>query len=140
VSINKYTSITFAIPLSQVSSTRSTQNKKFQGNSNIAKDFSAYMRSCPCGLTKDEVQFLHCENQVLLVGGKCQNPLADGSDGVCGKALGAHPSSQGNFNYKTVLSFNYRSGTNMLLLVFLFRKRGGFTETDRGFTETSSRG
>jgi hypothetical protein len=50
------------------------------GNSNIAKHFSAYMMSCPCGLTKDEVKFLHCENQgVLLVGGKCRNPLADGS-------------------------------------------------------------
>jgi hypothetical protein len=98
------------------------------------------MMSCPCGLTKEEVLEVAEKHGVPLIGGKCQNPLADGSDGVCGKALGAHPSSQGNFNYKTVLSFNYRSGTNMLLLVFLFRKRGGFTETDRGFTETSSRG
>ena len=54
--------------------------------------------SCPCGLTQDGVRFLHSENQVLLVGGKCQNPFADGSDGICGKALGAHPLAQGNVN------------------------------------------
>jgi len=29
-----------------------------------------------------------------LVGGKCQNPSADGSDEICGKALGAHPVAQ----------------------------------------------
>ena len=53
--------------------------------------------SCPCGLTQDGVRFLHSENQVLLVGGKCQNSFADGSDGICGKALGAHPLVQGNY-------------------------------------------
>ena len=41
--------------------------------------------SCPsCGLTKAEVLFLHTENQVLLVGGNCQNVVADG---ICGKPL-----------------------------------------------------
>ena len=43
------------------------------------------LMSCPCGLNKDEVRFLHSENQVLLVGGICQNPFADGSEGICGK-------------------------------------------------------
>jgi hypothetical protein len=51
--------------------------------------------SCPCGLTKEEVIDLDRRDRVHLIGGKCQNPLADGSDGVCGKALGAHTSSQG---------------------------------------------
>ena len=61
--------------------------------------------SCPCGLTQDNVKFLHIENQVRLVGGKCQNPFTDGSDGICGKALGAHPLvAQGsNVNYISVL-------------------------------------
>jgi hypothetical protein len=64
------------------------------------------MSSCPCGLTKDDVKFLHSENQVLLVGGKCQNPYIDGSDGICGKALGAHPLVvQGNVNYISVLCY-----------------------------------
>eukprot|EP01036_Dinobryon_divergens_P032182 gene32182-41722_t len=51
--------------------------------------------SCPCGLNKEEVRFLHSENQVLLVGGICQNPFADGSERICGKTLGAHPLAQG---------------------------------------------
>ena len=51
---------------------------------------------CPCGLNKDGVRFLHSENQVLLVGGICQNPFADGSEGICGKTLGAHPLAQGD--------------------------------------------
>jgi hypothetical protein len=50
---------------------------------------------CPCGLTKEDVIVVAEKLGVPLIGGKCQNPLADGSDGVCGKALGAHPSSQG---------------------------------------------
>jgi hypothetical protein len=55
--------------------------------------------SCPCGLTKEEVLEVARKHGVPLAEGKCQNPLADGSDGKCGKALGAHPSSQGNFNF-----------------------------------------
>ncbi len=59
------------------------------------------MSSCPCGLTKEEVKdFDHRTGfeRVALIGGKCQNPLADGCDGICGKALGAHPhDAQGNF-------------------------------------------
>ena len=35
-------------------------------------------------------------DRVPLVGGKCQNPLADGAEAVCGKSLGAHPLEQGN--------------------------------------------
>jgi hypothetical protein len=52
--------------------------------------------SCPCGLTKQEVLELAklTNGGVALVGGYCQNPLADGSVGICGRALGAHPSSQ----------------------------------------------
>jgi hypothetical protein len=42
------------------------------------------------------------ENQVLLVGGKCQNLFADGSDEICGKALGAHP---GNY-FKKINHFH----------------------------------
>ena len=45
--------------------------------------------SCPCGLTREEVIVIR--DCVPLVGGKCLNPLSDGSDGVCGRALGAHP-------------------------------------------------
>ena len=50
---------------------------------------------CPCGLNKEEVFDLDKRDRVPLVGGKCQNPLANDSDGICGKALGAHPLSQG---------------------------------------------
>jgi hypothetical protein len=53
--------------------------------------------SCPCGLSQDRVVDLDQRDRVPLIGGKCQNPLADGSDGICGKALGAHPLAQGNF-------------------------------------------
>ena len=58
--------------------------------------------SCPCGLTKEEVKDFDRRTgleRVPLVGGKCQNPLADGSDGVCGKGLGAHPLAQGNTHF-----------------------------------------
>ena len=53
--------------------------------------------SCPCGLTTAEVLEVAEKHGVPLFGGKCQNPLADGTDGVCGKALGAHPLAQGNY-------------------------------------------
>eukprot|EP01035_Chromulina_nebulosa_P030054 gene30054-39913_t len=55
------------------------------------------MMSCPCGLTKGEVKDFDQRTgleRVPLLAGRCQNPLADGSEGVCGKALGAHPLSQ----------------------------------------------
>jgi hypothetical protein len=39
---------------------------------------------------------LDTRDRVRLVKGKCQNPSADGSDEICGKALGAHPGSEGN--------------------------------------------
>ena len=52
---------------------------------------------CPCGLSQDRVVDLDKRDRVPLIGGKCQNPLADGSDGICGKALGAHPLEQGNY-------------------------------------------
>jgi hypothetical protein len=52
--------------------------------------------NCPCGLTKAEVLEVAEKHDVPLVGGKCQNPKADGTDGVCGKALGAHPLAQGS--------------------------------------------
>jgi hypothetical protein len=55
--------------------------------------------SCPCGLTKAEVLEVAEKHGVPLVAGKCQNQLADGSDGVCGKALGAHPLAQGNTHF-----------------------------------------
>ncbi len=50
--------------------------------------------SCPCGLTKEEVKDFDRRTgleRVPLLGGKCQNPLANGDEGVCGRALGAHP-------------------------------------------------
>lgn len=52
--------------------------------------------SCPpCGLTQSIVLDLDQRNRVPLVEGKCQNPLANGTEGICGRALGAHPNSQG---------------------------------------------
>ena len=53
---------------------------------------SSVAMSCPCGLSKERVIDLDQRDRVPLVGGRCQNPLADGSAGVCGRALGAHPS------------------------------------------------
>ena len=63
--------------------------------------------SCPCGLSQDRVVDLDQRDRVPLIGGKCQNPLADGSDGICGKALGAHPLAQGNFIFLSSLVFPY---------------------------------
>jgi hypothetical protein len=55
------------------------------------------MMPCPCGLSREMVFDLDKRDRIPLVGGRCQNPLADGSDGICGKALGAHPLEQGNY-------------------------------------------
>ena len=55
--------------------------------------------SCPCGLSQERVLEVAEKHGVPLLGGKCQNPLADGSDGVCGKALGAHPLSLGYYYF-----------------------------------------
>jgi hypothetical protein len=52
---------------------------------------------CPCGLSREMVFDLDKRDRIPLVGGRCQNPLADGSDGICGKALGAHPLELGNY-------------------------------------------
>lgn len=52
--------------------------------------------SCPCRLTKAEVLEVAEKHGIPLMGGKCQNPRADGAEGVCGRALGAHESSQSN--------------------------------------------
>jgi len=51
--------------------------------------------SCPCELTKEEVKDLDQRDRVPLVGGLCQNPFItpDGTLGICGKPLGAHPSA-----------------------------------------------
>ena len=49
------------------------------------------MSLCRCGLTKDDVQEYHRDDSVPMIGGRCQNPRADESPGVCGMALGAHP-------------------------------------------------
>ena len=54
--------------------------------------------SCLCGLSREMVLEVAEKHGVPLVGGKCQNPLADGTEGICGRALGAHPPSQGKFN------------------------------------------
>ena len=52
--------------------------------------------SCPpCGLTQSIVLRVAENHGVPLVEGKCQNPFADGSNGICGRPLGAHPTSQG---------------------------------------------
>ena len=58
--------------------------------------------SCPCGLTRREVVELADKKYVPLVAGKCQNPLADGADGICGRSIGAHPTSQGK-NYSLLM-------------------------------------
>lgn len=47
---------------------------------------------------------------VPLVGGKCQNPRADGREEVCGLALGAHPSVQGNYcRHNVAIPFEFFS-------------------------------
>ena len=51
--------------------------------------------TCPCGLSLEIVLEVARYHNVPLVVGKCQNPLADGTEGICGRALGAHPTSQG---------------------------------------------
>eukprot|EP01038_Epipyxis_sp_PR26KG_P018226 gene18226-25640_t len=55
------------------------------------------MSACPCGLTKAEVKDFDSRagvERVALIGGICQNLPADGSHGVCGRPLGAHPFTQ----------------------------------------------
>lgn len=52
----------------------------------------------PCNLTREEVKYYNertGEDRVPLIRNICQNPRADGSDGVCGSALGAHPTLLG---------------------------------------------
>ncbi len=49
--------------------------------------------SCPCNLSQEKI--IQLKDVVRLDGGFCQHPRADGSSGVCGRALGAHPSEQG---------------------------------------------
>jgi|LakMenEpi03Aug12_release.lakeMendotaPanAssembly.Ray.scaffolds.fasta_scaffold1550861_1 hypothetical protein len=53
----------------------------------------------PCNLSKEDVEKYNDRigrhDHVPLIGNICQNPRADGSSGVCGRALGAHPSEQG---------------------------------------------
>jgi len=51
--------------------------------------------SCPCGLTQERVLEVAEKHRVPLVGGLCQNPFItpDGTLGICGKPLGAHPSA-----------------------------------------------
>jgi hypothetical protein len=55
------------------------------------------MMLCPCGLSREMVFDLDKRDRIPLVGGRCQNLLADGSDGICGIALGAHPLEQGYY-------------------------------------------
>eukprot|EP01038_Epipyxis_sp_PR26KG_P017428 gene17428-24097_t len=55
------------------------------------------MSACPCGLTKAEVKDFDSRagvERVALIRGICQNLPADGSHGVCGRPLGAHPFTQ----------------------------------------------
>ena len=73
----------------------------------LQKQTNKQNQTCPCVLNKDEVRFLHSENQVLLVGGICQNPLADDSEGICGKPLGAHPLAQGDHLFDFVLLIDH---------------------------------
>ena len=48
--------------------------------------------SCPCGLSKEEVLDLDKRGRIILDRrGRCQNSLANGDEGICGRALGAHP-------------------------------------------------
>jgi len=51
--------------------------------------------SCPCGLTQERVLEVAKKHGVPLAGGLCQNPFIkpDGTLGICGKPLGAHPSA-----------------------------------------------
>ena len=80
--------------------------------------------SCPCSLSQDRVVDLDQRDRVPLIGGKCQNPLADGSDGICGKALGAHPLAQGNFifysHYLQPLYFIEHNHCTFSVSVFYF--------------------
>ena len=56
---------------------------------------------CPCGLSQDRVLEVAEKHGVPLLAGRCQNPLADGTEGTCGKALGAHPLSLGNHFFES---------------------------------------
>lgn len=55
-----------------------------------------------CGLSRDEVLDLDRRNRVLLVGGRCQNFLAN-EEGICGCPIASHPvGNLKNLNPNTV--------------------------------------
>jgi hypothetical protein len=62
---------------------------------------------CPCGLTKTVVLDLDARDRVQLIAGICQNPRADGSGALCGKALGAHPVQSKFTSIDVIRWYNY---------------------------------
>ena len=54
-----------------------------------------YVMPCPCGLSRREVLEVAEKHNVPILEGTYQNPLADGTDGICGNAIGAHPVGTG---------------------------------------------
>ena len=77
------------------------------------------LTSCPCGLTQEIVLEVAEKHGVPLDGGKCQNPLADGTEGVCGRALGAHPTT-GKFHPAIHIPTYFLAVNNPPLISFLF--------------------
>jgi hypothetical protein len=64
----------------------------WRGNAflNMAASMEENGLLCPCRLSKEDVLDLDRRDRVPLLRGYCQNPRADGADGVCGMALGKH--------------------------------------------------
>ena len=77
-----------------------------------------FLTPCPCGLTQEKVLEVAEKHGVSLLAGKCQNPLADGTEGVCGRALGAHPST-GKFHPAIHIPPYFPAVDNLPLTSFL---------------------
>lgn len=89
------------------------------------------MSGCPCNLSREEVLKLADEDlfdgeRVAIVKGFCQNPKADGSEGVCGKPLGAHSSERGEY---IVLSITDRIYHQFIYVSCVFVKEDSYTIT-----------
>ena len=84
------------------------------------------MMSCPCNLFRNEVFELDRRDLVKLIGGRCQNLLANGEEGVCGQAIGSHiPAGKTTFSiFITFFKFLLPDHSQFFLCLFLVKVTG----------------
>jgi len=60
---------------------------------------------CPCNLSQARVLEMAKEHGFPLIRGRCQNPLSNGDEGVCGRPIGAHPDIQQGKLFQHTIQF-----------------------------------